>query len=158
LDLVLQLAMVGMSAGLGGYYISQTSWIPAAFVLVNATLLLYGIKQFIGFAELRQDLCLSIKDAMTNAVSNNLTARCHGWAASCFVSLRFTALQALRVLSPGNAVMSVLLALEVLSPALGGHRAIPPIQLESQRLYTRTYMLSEPALRHGIEGCVPMRS
>ncbi|HSF70425.1 MAG TPA: glycosyltransferase family 2 protein, partial [Nitrospira sp.] len=66
LDIVLQLVMVSMSAGLGFYALSKMLWISAAFALTNAGLLTYGIRKFIGFAEMREDLFVSVQSMKTS--------------------------------------------------------------------------------------------
>ena len=119
MDLALQLVMVGMSAALGIYYASQTRWISGTFALVNAALLLYGIKQFIGFAEFRQDLWLSAQERFKSAALSEVPTRMQEWAASRVGFLRFAVFQAFRDrYSPRHAVLSILIALEALSPAL----------------------------------------
>jgi len=101
-------------------------WISGVFALLNAALLLYGIKQFIGLAEMREDLGVSVQQSMKGPALSHLTARWQRWAASCVVSLRFSVLQALRVLSPGHAVMSMLLA----SPNLPMRSCLSPVSRE----------------------------
>ena len=96
LDVVLQLAMLGVSAALGVYYVSQMLWISGAFALANAGLLVYGIKQFIGFAELRQDLLLSAQESLKGAALSGMMTRLQRWAVSLVLWLRFATLQALR--------------------------------------------------------------
>ena len=155
LDLALQLVMVGMSAVLGIYYASQTRWISGTFALVNAALLLYGIKQFIGFAEFRQDLWLSAQERVKSAALSDVPTRMQQWAASRVGFLRFAVLQAFRDrYSPRHAVLSILVALEVLSPALvaGAEPSLNPIQMENQRPGTSAWMLTKPALHREIEG------
>jgi glycosyl transferase family 2 len=56
LYLLLELAMVLSSTGLALYYASQIRWIAGSFALANAALVLYGIKQFVGFSEMTEDL------------------------------------------------------------------------------------------------------
>jgi len=64
LDLVWQLSMVLSSAGLAVYYGSQMRWFSGTFALANAALLLYGIRHFIGFAEMKQDLGLRVSESL----------------------------------------------------------------------------------------------
>ena len=119
LDAVLQLAMLGVSAALGVYYVSQMLWISGAFALANAGLLVYGIKQFIGFAELRQDLLLSAQESLKGAALSGMMTRLQRWAVSRVLWLRFATLQAFRAChSPRHALLGILLALDVFSPAL----------------------------------------
>jgi cellulose synthase/poly-beta-1,6-N-acetylglucosamine synthase-like glycosyltransferase len=122
-DAVLQLLIVSMSATLGVSYVSQMRWISGTFALVNAALLLYGIKQFIGFAELTEDLLVSVQEGITKAALYETWGRWQRWATSSIASLWLTASQALRVRSPRHAVLSMLLTLEALSPALVGGAA-----------------------------------
>ena len=154
LDLVLQLALMGTSAVLGLYYLSQMRWISGVFALLNAALLLYGIKQFIGFAEMREDLGVSVQQRMKGPALSHLTARWQRWAASCVVSLRFSTLQALRLCASRHAALSILIALEVISPALAtdADPSPNPIQVENQRPGTSAWMLTKPARRREIEG------
>ena len=147
-DLALQLGMVGMSAALGLYYGSQMRWISGGFALANAALLLYGIKHFIGFAELKQDLLMSAKETVSGPRLSRVTAELHGWATSCVGSLRLAALQTLRVrCSPRHAIWSILIALEVLTPALaaGTVPARNLIQFESTGLGTPDRIFTKPA-------------
>jgi cellulose synthase (UDP-forming) len=91
LDLALQLLMVSVSAALGLYYVSQMLWISGAFALANAVLVLYGIKHFIGFAELKQDLLLSAEERVDSQALNRGMAHLRAWAASSAGSLRLAA-------------------------------------------------------------------
>ena len=153
LDAVLQLLIVSVSAALGIVYVSQMRWISGMFALVNAALLLYGIKQFIGFAELREDLVLSVRELMKNAAFQEATNAWQRCAASCTRLLRMTAWQTLR-LGSRHAVLALMLTLEGLSPSLvgGTDRSPNPIQLENQRPGTAEWRLRIPALHHEIEG------
>ena len=133
LDLVLQLVMVSVSAGLGFYALSKMLWISAAFALTNAGLLTYGIRQFIGFAEMREDLLVSVQSMKTSTFVG-ANAQWQQCASSCINYLRFAAVQTLRVRSPRHAVMSVLIALEMFSPTLAADvEPLPnPIRLEHE--------------------------
>src|SRR5262245_3252279 len=155
LDLVLQLVIVGMSGVLGIYYVSQTRWISGAFALLNAALLLYGIKQFIGVAELKQDLLHSAKETGIGPALSRVSARLGSWTTSGLVSMRRSALQMRRArYSPRHALWTPLLALEVLSPALaaGTETSRNPIELENERAGTSAWILNKPALHGEIEG------
>jgi cellulose synthase/poly-beta-1,6-N-acetylglucosamine synthase-like glycosyltransferase len=153
LDAVLQLLIVGMSAALGIFYVSQLRWISGMFALGNAALLLYGIKQFIGFAELREDIFLSVREEMKNAACHQATAVWRQWTASCTDFLRLTASQTLRVGSR-HAALILVLTIEGLSPSLvGGVDRLPTtIALENQRPGTADWTLKKPALHREIEG------
>ncbi|HKC92753.1 MAG TPA: glycosyltransferase family 2 protein [Nitrospira sp.] len=147
LDLVLQLVIVGMSGVLGIYYVSETRWISGGFALLNAALLLYGITQFIGVATLKQDLLHSAKETGIGPALNRVTARLVSWIASGLVSMRTSALQMCRArYSPRHAVWSLLLVLEVLSPALaaGTETSRYPIQLENERTLSDQNELLDP--------------
>ena len=119
LDLALQLAMVGMSGALGVFYLSQALWVSGAFAMVNAVLLMYGIKLFIGFPELRQDLWVSAQETMQNKALGGVTTTLKRWATLRARVLRFSVLQAfLARYAPRHAMLSIMVALEALSPAL----------------------------------------
>jgi len=133
-ELMMQLGMVGMSVVLALSNDPKTRLISATFSLSNAAILLYGIKHFIGFAELREDLLSSVQQGIKTAAFREAMARGQRWAASCVGSLRLTASQVLRVRSPRHAILSVLIALEMLSPTLAADvEPLPnPIQLENE--------------------------
>jgi cellulose synthase/poly-beta-1,6-N-acetylglucosamine synthase-like glycosyltransferase len=155
LDLALQLLMVSVSAALGLYYVSQTLWISGAFALANAALVLYGIKHFIGFAEMKQDLLLSAKETVGDPALSRATAHVHVWAASLARLLRPATLQILRVrFSPRHATWSILILLEALTPALaiGAGPWHNSIQQENQRPGTTAWILTNPAVHAEIEG------
>ena len=154
LDLAMQLGMVCMSATLGLYYGSQMRWLSGAFAMANAVLLLYGIKHFIGFAEFKEDLLLSAKETMGNLALSRVTDQLRVWAASCAGVLRPAVLQTLRVrCSPRQAIWSVLIAVEVLAPALaaGTVSARNLFQFENTRLGTSDWIFTKSASRGEIE-------
>jgi hypothetical protein len=134
LDVVLQLVMLSASTALGVHALSKTLWISAIFALTNAALLTYGIKQFIGFAEMREDLLVSVQGMKISAL-DGVTARWQQWVSSHVDSLRVAALQALRVYASRHALLSILIALEILPPTFAGdvEPSPNPIQLENQR-------------------------
>jgi len=155
LDLAMQLGMVCMSAALGLYYGSQMRWLSGAFAMANTVLLLYGIKHFIGFAEFKQDLLLSAKETMGSLALSRVTDQLRAWVVSCAGILRPASLQTLRVrCSPRQATWSVLIAVEVLAPALaaGAESSHNLIQLENERRGTAAWVLTTPARRGEIEG------
>ena len=155
LDLMLQLIIVAMSAALGIYYVSRTQWISGIFALGNAALLLYGIKLFIGFDELQQDLLASVHATVKKVSWSGGMIRLQVWTASRLRLLRFAVLQAFHArYSPRHAVLSLIIGVEALSPALlaGGEPSLNPIQLENQRPGTAEWTLRKPALHHEIEG------
>lgn len=65
LDLAFQLAMLLLSVGLALYHGAGGRWIAAALAVGNAALLYYGLKHFIGFAEMKQDMLLSVKETVS---------------------------------------------------------------------------------------------
>lgn len=157
LDLALQLGMVGSSIGLGLYYASQLRWISGAFALVNAGLLLYGIRQFIGFTELQQDLSVGIAETRRSLAGRASPAGVRllatlaaavDWSKGFIlpVRARFASRQTL---------WSLLVALEAFSPALAtGTSTFPlnPIQIENRQAGTSAWILTRPASNHEIEG------
>jgi len=70
LDLVFQLAMLLLSAGLAAYHGAGGRWIAAALAVGNVALLFYGLKHFIGFAEMKQDMLLSVREAVSRCVKD----------------------------------------------------------------------------------------
>jgi hypothetical protein len=56
--LLAELGLILLSTGLAVVYGIEGSWIGRAFALGNAGLALYGIRQFIGFMNMADDLCL----------------------------------------------------------------------------------------------------
>jgi cellulose synthase/poly-beta-1,6-N-acetylglucosamine synthase-like glycosyltransferase len=118
-DLMMQLGMVGMSVVLGLSNDPQTRLISATFSLANAAILLYGIKHFIGFSELKRDLLLSAKETAIGPALGRVPALLMSYAASVLSSRRRSAVQICRVrYSPRHAVWTLFIALQVLSPAL----------------------------------------
>jgi hypothetical protein len=140
LDVALQLVMVSASTALAVYAVSKMLWISAVFALTNAALLTYGIKQFIGFAEMKEDLLVSAQGMKISAL-NSITARWQQWASSRVDSVRFAVLQTLRVYASRHAPLGILLTLEVLSPALV--REVEPSP--------NTIQLADPEKRSGWE-------
>lgn len=153
-DLALQLLMVSGSTTLGLYYLSQMLWISGVLALVNALLLLYGIKVFIGFTELKQDLLLSAKETKIGPALRRIMTRLMSGVVPVLASMRRAAFHISRLYSPRHAVWTLFIALEVLSPALvtGAEPSPNPIQLENERRGTTAWILTKPALRGEIEG------
>ena len=147
MDLALQLVMVGMSAVLGIYYASQTRWISGTFALVNAALLLYGIKQFIGFAEFRQDLWLSAQERFKSAALSEVPTRMPGVGPPSIASLAVR-----RISSLSRSLLATPCCVEhppsrlkrFPGPAsLAQEPSLNPIQLENQRSGTSAWMVAE---------------
>jgi len=132
LDLMLQLVIVAMSAALGLYYASRTQWISGVFALGNAALLLYGLKLFIGFAELKQDLLCTAKEAVGDQAFSRTKAQLCRWVATWSGFRLPVALPILRVRRvPLQAVTGILIALEVFTPALAAGTTPLPKEQES---------------------------
>lgn len=161
MDLALQLGMVLTSMALGLFYMSQLRWISGAFALVNAGLLLYGLQQFIGFAEAQQDLRLSVKETLGILAQQALRAgsRLSNLALSPLTS----AIQRSKELvlpmrarfASRQILWSLLVVLEAFSPALAtGHLTHPlnPVQIENRKPGTGEWVLTKPARNHEIEG------
>lgn len=161
LDLALQLGMALSSLALGLFYVSQLRWISGAFALANAGLLMYGLHQFIGFAEMQQDLRLSLTETFSDMTDR---ARCAG---SRFMTNRLASLtpvieRSKEFVFPIRArfasrqiLWSLLVALEAISPALAtGQSTAPlnPVQIENRKPGTNAWILAKPARNHEIEG------
>ncbi len=152
-DLAMQLGIAGLSAGVGLYYGSHGRWISGTFALANAALLLYGIKHFIGFAELQEDLLKSATESVCVRGLNRLLSQSRDWTATLFGSMGQASLQLIRVrCSPLQAVWGILMALEVLTPALaiGTEPARKPIQLENSASHgEKEGAASAPSVKQG---------
>jgi peptidoglycan/xylan/chitin deacetylase (PgdA/CDA1 family) len=143
-----------VSTVLGLFYLSQKLWVSGVFALANALMLLYGIKHFIGFAELKQDLVFSAKEAMGGQAFGRTKAQFRRWVTTLSNFLRPATLPILRVRSsPRHAAWTILIAMEVLTPALatGAEPWLNPIQLENQQPGTTSWILTRPALHGEIE-------
>src|SRR5262245_51665270 len=139
--------MVLLSTGLFLYYISRDRWISGSFAFVNAVLVFYGIYQFIGFTELKEDLlrgarewivqsCLTLKNSADRVLSDGpraIRTRRLLWDTLC------GCLAVLQVLSPGLASGS---------PA----EQQSPISIENQKAGTTDWIITRPAGHHEIEG------
>ena len=160
LYLALELAMVLLSTGLALYYASQMRWISATFPLANAGLALYGIRQFVGFSEMKEDLVLGWHEFLDRykalwslqSVKDRVLARLAqstDWIYTFLPQIgraRFFTWQVL---------WSAIAALEMMSPALASGNAIEglnPIQVENRRAGTTEWVLNRPARSHEIEG------
>ena len=154
-DLAMQLIIVSVSTVLGLYYLSHMLWVSGVFALANALLLLYGIKHFIGFAELKQDLLLSTKETIGDQAFGSTKAQLRRWVTTLLSgTLRPATLPILRVRSsPLQAVTGILIALEVLTPALATG-TVPPrhlIQLRNAGAGATDWILTKNASRVEIE-------
>jgi cellulose synthase (UDP-forming) len=157
LDLALQLGMAFSSLALGLYYASQSRWMAGAFPLANAGLLLYGIHRFIGFAEMRQDLRLSLAETFTGMADRARTARARAlapltpmleWGKELILPIRAR-------LASRQILWSLLIALEAISPALATGQpttSLNPVQIENRKPGTGDWVLTNPARNHEIEG------
>lgn len=161
LDLALQLGMVLSSVALGLFYISQARWISAAFALANAALLLYGIRHFIGFAELQRDLSLSLNETF-GSIGDRIRQACQPFRVRTLAPLISAIEWSKELMLPMPArfasrqvLWSLLVVLEAFSPALAtGHSTLPlnPVQLENRKPGTSAWVLAKPARNHEIEG------
>jgi len=161
LDLALQLGMALSSLALGLYYASQSRWMASAFPLANAGLLIYGIRQFIGFADMRQDLRLSLTETFTSAADRARKAGApvmtralapltpvFDWGKELILPIRTR-------FASRQILWSLLVALEAISPALAtGQSTAPlnPVQIENRKPGTSDWILTKPARNHEIEG------
>ncbi|MGA6828129.1 glycosyltransferase family 2 protein [Nitrospira sp. NS4] len=140
LDLAMQLGMLFGSTLMGLFHVSHGGWSSGAFALINAGLLLYGIRQFIGFAEMQQDLSLSVTELLRNVTDRPLEAysRLTGRASARFASVsewrKGFVLPRMRAWLPSRYVLwSLLMALETVSPGLASGESLPPrnpVQIE----------------------------
>jgi len=161
LDLALQLGMVLSSVALGLFYVSQARWISGAFALVNAGLLLYGIRQFIGFAEMQQDLSLSLNETFARIADRvrrawtPLDARTPAPLTSAIEWSKGFVLPMRARFASRQILWSMLVVLEAFSPALAtGDSTLPlnPVQIENRKPGTSAWILAKPARNHEIEG------
>ncbi|HSN05381.1 MAG TPA: N,N-dimethylformamidase beta subunit family domain-containing protein [Nitrospira sp.] len=161
LDLALQTGMVLSSIALGLVYVSEARWISGAFALANAGLLMYGLHQFIGFNEMKQDLSLSITESVRSMARRPLGA-CAGVASDALASLTCITERSKGFMLPMRAwitsrqvLWSMVVVLEAFSPALAtGQSTAPlnPVQIENRKPGTSDWILTKPARNHEIEG------
>ncbi len=161
LDLALQLGMVLTSVTLGLFYVSRLRWISGAFALANAGLLLYGIRQFIGFAEMQQDLRLSLTETF-DSITGRIRTTWSPLSARSLAPLTFAMERSKGFVLPvrariasRQALWSLLVVLEAFSPALAtGESTLPlnPVQIENRKPGTGAWILTKPARNHEIEG------
>jgi len=160
LYLVLELAMMLLSTGLALYYASQLRWISGTFALANAGLVLYGIRQFVGFSEMKEDLVngwdefLGRHNALCSlqVVKVRVLARLAqstGWIYTFPPQIG-------RARFFTRVIMWVMIAmLEMMSPALASGNTtawLNPVQVENRRVGTTEWVLNRPARSHEIEG------
>ena len=147
LYLVLEGVMVLVSMGLCLYFFSRGRWISGSFALVNACLVFYGVHQFIGFAELKEDLVRGFSE----------------WVGQSLLRLRHfpnrglrhgpRAVQTRRLL--WDTLCVCLVFLHVLSPRLALGNQVERqslISIENQKAGTADWVITRPARRHEIEG------
>ena len=160
LYLSLELAMVLLSTGLALYYASQLRWISGTFALANAGLVLYGIWQFVGFSEMKEDLVhgwhefLDRYNALWSlqGVKDRVLVRLAqstDWMYTVAPQIGRARLFTWQVL------WSVIAVLEMMSPALASgdtKGGLNPIQVENQKTGTIAWTLTNPARHHEIEG------
>ncbi len=160
LDLTLQLVMICLSTGLGHYYVSQMRWISGTFAFANAALIVYGIRQFIGFAEMKEDLLHGWRNLLdrypvrllTQRTQDQLAAqlsRSAGWKQTFTPYLLRTRLFTWQIL------WAAIAAVEMLSPALASGEpthGLNPIQIENSKPGIADWLLAKPARNREIEG------
>jgi cellulose synthase/poly-beta-1,6-N-acetylglucosamine synthase-like glycosyltransferase len=160
LHLALELAMVLLSTGLGLYYAAQLRWISGTFALANAGLVLYGIWQFVGFSEMKEDLVHGWHEFLDRynelwslqGVKDRVLARIAqstDWMYTAAPQIGRARLFTWQVL------WSVIVVLEMMSPALASGdttRGLNPIQVENQKTGAIAWTLTNPARHHEIEG------
>ena len=160
LYLALELAMMLLSTGLALYYASQLRWISGTFALTNASLVLYGIWQFVGFSEMKEDLVhgwhefLDRYNALWSrqSVNDRVLARL---AQSTDWIYTFAPQIARARFFTWQVLCSVIAVLEMMSPTLvSGSTTVGlnPIQVENQKTGTIAWTLTNPARHHEIEG------
>lgn len=160
LDLALQLAMVCLSAGLGLYYAMDQRWISGTFAVANAALILYGIRHFIGFAEMKEDLLQGSQDFLSRYLikvrAQRLADQCAAGVARLAEGIQVLFRQPARAkLSSWQILWPAIAVAEMLSPALVGGELIHdlnPIQIENSRPGTADWALTKPAAHGEIEG------
>ena len=162
LDLAMQLGMLLGSTLMGLFHISHGGWSAGAFAFINAGLLLYGIRQFIGFAEMQQDLSLSVVELLRNATDRPLNAclRLTALASARFASVsewrKWFVLPRMRTWLPSRYVLwNLLMALETVSPGLASGEALPPrnlVQIEHREPGPDDRDRTNPARNHEGEG------
>lgn len=161
LDLALQLGMAFASLALGLYYWSQLRWIAGTFPLANAALILYGIKHFIGFTEMRQDLSLSIAETF-GGLAGRMSEACRPFNTRTLAPVRSVIGRSRGFVWPVRArlasrqvLWSLLVVLEAFSPALATGEStlsLNPVQIENRQPGTGAWVLTKPARNHEIEG------
>ena len=156
LEYGLMLGSLALAAGYG----ASGRWISATFALLNAALMLYGIRQFVGFAESAEDIRASWLlrwRGMQESLSSLAVTR----SVNRLLADSIQSLQRLLPRTSPSRFFSIPLVwwcvalVEVLAPAgvLGGDGASPnPIVLENRKSGTTSWIISTPARRHEIEG------
>ncbi|MGE5709733.1 MAG: N,N-dimethylformamidase beta subunit family domain-containing protein [Nitrospira sp.] len=166
LYLLLEYGLILGSLGLAALYGWSGRWISATFAALNAALMLYGVRHFIGFAESAEDIrasWMSWWSRSQNGVSALVLARS--------LSRPFLdSIESLQRMLP-RAFLSRFLMVplvwwcvalsEVLAPTvvLGGEEAaLNLIELENRKSGTTSWMLTKPARHHEIEGYASLTS
>jgi cellulose synthase/poly-beta-1,6-N-acetylglucosamine synthase-like glycosyltransferase len=160
LYLVLELAMVLLSTALAVYYASQMRWISGTFALANAGLILFGIKQFVGFSEMIEDLVDEWYELLgrykalwsQQRVKDHVLARLAqstDWMYTFAPQIRRATFFTWEIL------WAMIVVLEMMSPAVASGTAregLNPIQVENRKTGTATWVLANPARHQEIEG------
>lgn len=129
--LLAELGMVLLSAGLALNYGLEGIWIGGAFALGNAGLVLYGIRQFIGFRHTADDLCLGRWDWISRY--RNQFLRPNKWMQTLtpqYSRMKF---------STWRIMLAMIATLEMLSPALlaSGESGRSELQVESRHWHEK---------------------
>lgn len=160
LYLAVELAMALLSTGLAVYYASQMRWISGTFALANAGLVLYGIRQFVGFSEMKEDLVHGWRDFLgqykapwsLESVEDMALARL---AQSTDWMYALTPQIGRAKFFTWQTLWAVIAALEMISPALASGNAsegLNLIQVENRKTGTAAWVLTKPARNREIEG------
>lgn len=145
--LALEVAMVLVSMGLFLCYFTWGRWISGTFALMNAILMLYGIRQFIGFAELKEDLLQGWRERIVRSFL--WLHQSAGWA----LNRGSRAFRAGRL--SWDTFCVCLAILELSSPRLASGGPIEqhsPVSIENQKAGTANWAITKPARYHEIEG------
>jgi cellulose synthase/poly-beta-1,6-N-acetylglucosamine synthase-like glycosyltransferase len=166
LYLLLEYGLILGSAGLGAIYGWSGRWISATFALLNAALMLYGVRHFIGFAESAEDIRaswmfwwsrrqdefspLALVRSVRRSVQDSIES----------LQRLFPRAFPSRFLMVPLVWWSVAL-LEVFAPTVvlgGGGAALTLIEQENQKKGTTSWMLTTPARHREIEGYASLAS
>lgn len=147
LYLALEIALVLLSMSLFLSYFNLGRWISGAFALVNSVLMVYGIRQFIGFAELKDDLFQGWRRRIVNRLLR--LQQFAGW----IFSYGLRAFRAGRLSWDTLFVCFVIVELSSPPLTLGSPlEQYSPISIENQKAGTADWVITKPARHQEIEG------